>query len=276
MGKSKDPIASRRQVLRGLSMGIAAGTLSPLYARHQAYDVKLVQRDLKLPQWKADGFRVAVLSDFHLTADNQTERAIAATRMAFRAKPDLVVVCGDFLEHDEPDEQDNVRKLMAVFNEATCPCVGVLGNHDYWSLGVAELSATIGASKLKLLRNEIYEIDGVTIAGVDDYIGLKSKFDFFEKGKVSSSLIALLHEPDVVRRQPDHVSLQISGHSHGGQICLPFGRHIHTPAFARKYIAGFYPNAERPLYVTKGIGTTGVDYRFFCDPEVSLLTLRGV
>lgn len=256
-------------------MGIAAGTLSPLYARKQAYDVELVRQDLKLPKWNADGFRVAVLSDFHLTGESQTDRAILATRMAFDQKPDVVVCCGDFLEHNLPNEHENVARFLKVFEDATAPCVGVLGNHDYWSLTIANLVDSISRSKLKLLRNELFEIEGVSIAGVDDYIGLKSKFDFFPEGRVSASLIALLHEPDVVKRQPKHVSLQISGHSHGGQVCLPFGKHIHTPAHARKYISGFYPTAEVPLYVTRGIGTTGVDYRLFCDPEVSLLTLRG-
>lgn len=271
----RDPIKTRRQVLRGLGLGMVAGTLTPIYARQQAYDVKLHRRDLKLPGWKADGFKVGVASDFHLTAPRQTDRAIDSMRLLFAAKPDVIVTCGDFVEHDVPKQHDNVRRFLKVFEEAPCPCVGVFGNHDYWSLAIPELLDSISRSRLQILRNEIYELSGVTIAGVDDYIGLKSKFDFYEKGKVSQSLIALLHEPDIVKRQPDHVCLQISGHSHGGQVCLPFGKQIHTPAHARQHIAGFYPKAKVPLYVTTGVGTTGVDYRLFCDPEVALLTLRG-
>lgn len=272
---AKDPVASRRQVLKGLGLGITAGTLSPLYARHQAYNLKLERHDLTLPKWNASGLRVAVLSDFHLTGAAQTDRAIAAAQMAFAEKPDIVVVCGDFIEHDLPQELDNTKRFLAAFDQATCPCVGVLGNHDYWSLATEDLVATIRRSRLKLLRNEIFELDGVSIAGVDDFIGSRAKFDFYPPGRVSKSLISLMHEPDIVKRQPRHVSLQLSGHSHGGQVCLPFGQHLHTPGFAKQYIAGFYPHAKVPLYVTRGIGTTGVDYRLFCDPEVSLLTLRG-
>jgi len=271
----RDPKKTRRQVLMGLSAGMVAGTLSPLYARQQAYDVKVRQRRLTLPGWTADGYRVGVISDLHLTAERQTDRAINSLRKLFRERPDIVVLCGDLIEKDIPREHENVARFLETFEDATCPCVGVLGNHDYWSMGVPKLIDAIGRSRLQLLRNDIYEHEGVTIAGVDDYIGLKSKFDFYEKGKVSQSLISLLHEPDIVKRQPEHVRLQISGHSHGGQVCLPFGKHIHTPAHARKYISGFYPDATVPLYVTTGVGTTGVDYRLFCDPEVAVLTLTG-
>lgn len=274
MAGQKDPAVSRRQVLRGLGLGVAAGTLSPLYARHQAYDLRVVEKTLELPKWNADGFRVAFLSDFHVTGASQTDRAMESVRLALAAKPDVLLVGGDFLEHNIESEHENVRRFLKAFDGAPCPCVTVLGNHDYWSTSVDVLTGEIHRSNLKLLRNELFELDGVTIAGIDDYIDLKSRFDFYPRGRVSKNLIAILHEPDVVKRQPDHVSLQVSGHSHGGQVCLPFGKHVHTPGFAKKYIAGFYPAAKVPLYVTKGVGTTGVDYRLFCDPEVSVLTLR--
>ena len=93
---------------------------------------------------------------------------------------------------------------------------------------------------------------------------------------MSKSLLALFHEPDFVSEVPKHVSLQVSGHSHGGQICLPGGYAVHTPFGAKKYKSGYYPDARVPLYVTRGVGTTGPDYRLFCRPEVTILTLRGV
>lgn len=274
MAKAKDPAVSRRQVLRGLGLGVAAGTLSPLYARHQAYDLKLVEKTLELPRWNANGFRLAFISDFHLTGVSQTDRAIESVRMAFEAKPHMVILGGDFLEHNLESEHDNVKRFLGSFDGAPCPCVSVLGNHDFWSLSVDQLTGEIQRSNLKLLRNELFELDGVTVAGIDDYIDHKSRFDFFPEGRVSKSLISVLHEPDVVKKQPEHVSLQLSGHSHGGQVCMPFGKHLHTPGFAKDYIAGYYPNAKVPLFVTKGVGTTGVDYRLFCDPEVAILTLR--
>jgi predicted MPP superfamily phosphohydrolase len=85
----------------------------------------------------------------------------------------------------------------------------------------------------------------------------------------------MLHEPDYVDDvTPAECSLQVSGHSHGGQMCLPFGRPLSLPRGARKYFGGFYPDAKVPLYVSRGVGTIGVDLRFFCPPEVTVLTLK--
>jgi predicted MPP superfamily phosphohydrolase len=119
------------------------------------------------------------------------------------------------------------------------------------------------------------EVNGVTIAGIDDAIANRQRYDFLTGGNHSKSLVALFHEPDFVDEVPKHISLQLSGHSHGGQICLPGGFSVHSPFGARKYVAGFYPNARVPLYVTRGIGTTGPDLRTFCRPEVSILTLES-
>jgi predicted MPP superfamily phosphohydrolase len=125
------------------------------------------------------------------------------------------------------------------------------------------------------LRNGSFEVDGVTVAGIDDAIAGRNNPEFLQPGRHSKSLLTLLHEPDVVEDTPDHVSLQISGHSHGGQICLPTGVALHTPKGAKKYISGFYPDAKVPLYVTRGVGTQGLDWRLFCLPEVSLLTINA-
>jgi hypothetical protein len=71
---------------------------------------------------------------------------------------------------------------------------------------------------------------------------------------------------------PQEVSLQLSGHSHGGEVCLPGGFALHTPSAAKRYISGFYPNAPVPLYVSRGIATLS-PMRIYCPPEVAVLTL---
>jgi predicted MPP superfamily phosphohydrolase len=165
--------------------------------------------------------------------------------------------------------------LVAEFNDAACPVVAIMGNHDYWSTVPRKVVEAFRESKVKMLLNQTFELDGVTIAGLDDAIQRAQSYEFFPAGTVSKSLIALFHEPDFVKDMPKHVSLQISGHSHGGQVCLPFGKSMYTPYGARKYVAGFYPDARVPLFVSRGVGTTGPDYRLFCAPEVSVLTLRS-
>jgi uncharacterized protein len=246
-----------------------------MFARSSSYDLQIDRHELRLPRWDAEGFKVAVLSDLHLNSDAEAGRAQRAIRMAVAEKPDLVLLPGDFVNHSGPKNLELLATTLELCTLFSCPCVGVLGNHDYWTGHPEKVIATIRETPVKLLRNEVLDVSGVSLVGVDDAIQGKDRYDFFPRRETSRSCLAMLHEPDYVEEMPGHVSLQVSGHSHGGQICLPFGRALHTPRGARKYIKGFYENATVPLYVSRGVGTTGPDYRMFCPPEISVLTLRS-
>lgn len=264
---------SRRNLLRAMGSGMVVGAASPLFGQYCAYQLTVERPKIKLPKWDAPGLKLGFITDFHLTGRSQTERAVRSARLTFAQKPDLIILGGDYLEHAHESEIKNLKAFLEVFNESNCPVIAIMGNHDYWSNAVPDVFESFKRSPVRLLRNELYEFQGVSIAGIDDYIDRKSDFKFFPAGTVSKSLIAVLHEPDVVRWQPDHVSLQISGHSHGGQVCLPSGQHIHTPKWAKDYISGYYPDAKVPLYVSRGVGTTGIDARLFCSPEVTVFEL---
>lgn len=258
-----------------MGAGLIAGSATPALARVYAHRVELNRSTLTLPNWSADGFQLAFLSDLHMNSSGKLDRAREAARLAISAQPDVIVLGGDYLDLRHPSIVENVGKFLAEFREATCPVVAIMGNHDYWSGAARSLIETFAKSPVRMLRNDLFEVEGVTLAGIDDAIERRHKMDFFPKGRVSKSLISVFHEPDFVSDMPDHVSLQISGHSHGGQVCLPFGVSMYTPFGARKYIAGYYPQAEVPIFVTRGVGTTGPDFRLFCAPEVAILTLRG-
>jgi uncharacterized protein len=266
---------SRRTVLRSFVAGAVAGVAGSAYADRSAYYPILERRELHLPRWDADGFRIAVLGDTHANQPLQMDRARRAARMAMAEKPDVIVMVGDFVDTSRFYALDHIRWAFEDLADATCPCLAVLGNHDYWVEHPERVIAAIDETPLTLLRNETFDVGGVSIAGVDDALNNRHDLTFFPPDKVSKSTIALLHEPDFVDEMPEHVSLQISGHSHGGQLCLPFGVPLHLPRGARRYYRGFYPDAPAPLYVTRGIGTIGVDWRTFAAPEVSLLTLRS-
>lgn len=250
-----------------------AGVTSPLIGQYSAYQLTVEHVDLKLPRWDAPGLKLGFISDFHLTAEGPAKRAIQSVQLTFRERPDLIVLGGDYIERNTDAQLKRLDQFLAVFADSPCPVVAIMGNHDYWSKGAAEVFERFSKSPVELLRNQVYDFHGVSVVGIDDYIDRKAKFDFFPEGAVSRSLIALMHEPDVVRRQPPNVSLQLSGHSHGGQVCLPFGKHLHTPGWARDYVKGYYPKAKVPLYVSRGVGTTGIDARFFCPPEVTILKI---
>lgn len=258
-----------------MAAGLFAGAAIPTYARTYAYRIQTERHDLELERWSADGFRIALVTDLHMNSRSETERAIEAAQIAMSEKPDLILLGGDYVDLKHPTIIGNVSKLMAAFGDASCPVAAVMGNHDYWSTAPKKVIEAVRESKVRMLLNDNLEVDGVTIAGLDDAIQRQQRYDFFPEGRVSRSLVALFHEPDFVKDMPRHVSLQLSGHSHGGQVCMPFGKSLYTPFGARKYVAGFYPDAKVPLFVSRGVGTTGPDYRLFCPPEVSVLTLRS-
>lgn len=246
------------------------------FAAHSAHWLSVEEYEIRIPNWDADGFRVAVIADLHMASQSQFENAMVAAELARQQKADVILVPGDFIDRTTTLTRSYIRKFCNRLSSGNAPVFAALGNHDYGAGHPERIMREIEATKVRLLRNEVAEVDGVSIAGIDDGLFNKQNVDVLEPGKYSRSLLAMFHEPDYVREMPDHVSLQVSGHSHGGQICLPFGIPVHTPIGARDYIDGFYPDAKVPLFVTRGVGTTGVPYRMFCRPQIAVLTIRQV
>jgi len=230
---------------------------------------------IRLPKWDADGFRVAVLADLHTNSKAEAAHAANALRLAIEQKPDLIALPGDFVNRGYEQYLGFVRESLEPLHDAKCPVVATLGNHDYDCRNINGLIESIHSSGAQILRNKSIEVSGVTVGGIDDGLWRKHRPEFLADASLSKSLLALFHEPDYVKYVPSTISLQLSGHSHGGQICLPGGKPLHTPLGAWKYYEGFYPDANVPLFVTRGVGTVGPRLRLFCRPEVSILTIRA-
>jgi predicted MPP superfamily phosphohydrolase len=202
------------------------------------------------------------------------DMALKAFSIAMDLKPDLLVFTGDFLNKVNPERLGFVQEVFGRLSEATCPCLAVPGNHDYSCDDPELLFSTVKKTPIRLLRNEITEVAGVSIVGVDDALQNQARFDISGSPMLSTSTLVLLHEPDYVGQLMGTPSLVLSGHSHGGEICLPGGIPIHTPRGAQTYKGGYYSNAPTPLYVSRGVATLG-PVRLFCPPEVTLLTVSG-
>jgi len=242
------------------------------FGRQVADDLEVERVTLKLPGWPLPAYRVALLADFLAIDEARVQRACTAVRLAAETKPDLVVIAGDFTSRATPWALELLRRSLEDLPRGV-PCVGVLGNHDYASGDPRAVAETVASAGVRLLRNEVTEIGPVAVAGVDDMLYGYSDWACAAAYCGSLPLLAVVHEPDAVVGAPTNVALQLSGHSHGGQICLPFGYPLRLPPGARRFWRGFHPEATRPLYVTRGVGTTGLDLRLWCPPEVSILTL---
>ncbi len=237
-------------------------------------EVRLERRNISLARWDAPGFRIAQISDVHLNNTGMRDKALQAVHLAMKQKPDLLVFTGDFLNKAKPECLGYVKEVFDHLGDAGCPCFAVPGNHDYTCEDTGRLFEVIAATPLHLLRNQIAEVHGISIAGLDDaYHGL-AQFETTKSSELSVSTLVLLHEPDYVRQVQGTPSLVLSGHSHGGEICLPGGIPIHTPIGASIYKGGYYPDAPTPIYVSRGVGTLG-PCRIFCPPEVTLITVNA-
>lgn len=254
------------------------------------------RRKLKLCGWPAerDGFRIALLADFHIRDEYSIALAQRAVELALEEEPDAVVIAGDFVGYWKSSSPWQLEEALKGLEPMRGRIFAVPGNHDYWfeeldasppvrtprpkspspsrpdhgSL-LAGVCAELG---INLLRNESVEVDGITWVGIDSANERYADPDSAMEG-AGEITIALWHEPDYVDFLPAGAALMLSGHSHGGQWRFPWGwTPMHTKGGTR-YVEGFYPDASTPLYVSRGIGTTGPPARLGVLPEVAILEL---
>ena len=201
-------------------------------------------------------------------------------------RPDLIVLTGDFVT--APFVRNDDEKAAS----AAEPCArllrqmrsrhglwAVMGNHDC-ATDPQRVTRALQAEGIQCLANEssAIERDGVRfwLAGVNDVLSGNANLPkTLHDVPSDEATVLLVHEPDyadVVARLP--VDLQLSGHSHGGQVRLPWLGPLYLPDLARKYVWGLYQLGNLTLYTNPGLGTIGLPVRWNCPPEITLLTLR--
>lgn len=233
----------------------------------------LVRRTLRLPLWPApmNGYRIALLGDFHLRDKYTLRMARRAMLLALEQKPDAIALVGDFVGYWKDESPRLLGEALEPLEEFDGPKIAVPGNHEYWGGAPDLLLPIFQEFGIRLLRNESVVVDGIEWVGLDSLnagMANTSTLQHF------NAAVALWHEPDAAACLPRGCALMLSGHSHGGQFVLPGGLVPMTSRNGRQYRRGFYPNAPTPLFVTSGIGTTGPPSRFLCPPEVVVLSLE--
>lgn len=220
-----------------------------------------------------DGLRVAHLTDFHrcyLTPDSLLREAVS---IANASCPDLIVMTGDFVYFDPAD----IAPCAEIVAELKAPLglYGILGNHDYSADGPAMRRALEEAGVTMLINDSLQLPGGLWLAGIDDDIKGKPHIaSAFSRIGLHEPTLALIHNPRTAKLFPERECLALAGHTHGGQVKLPFItawklRHIGAEHFR----AGWYDVGRVRLYVNSGLGNAGVPFRFLCPPEVALFTL---
>jgi predicted MPP superfamily phosphohydrolase len=279
------PISRRKFIrLSAVAGGAALGADCVLFEPNLP---RLVMKEIALRRWpsRLDGFRIALLSDFHYDPVFSVHPIKTAVGMVNALAPDLIVLTGDFVS--APAVGRSAKAAAAAE-----PCAqllsglhaphglwAVLGNHDVvtdWHR-VMKALRSVGIQVLSNFSTAI-ERDGgrFWLVGVDDVLEKRADLHKAMHSTPSDEAAVLLaHEPDYadyVAQYP--VDLQLSGHSHGGQVRLPFLPPLYLPGLAKKYVMGLHQVGGLTLYTNVGIGTVGIPVRLNCRPEVTLLTIR--
>jgi uncharacterized protein len=230
-----------------------------------------------------EGYRIVQLSDIHARSgvmDRQQLEKVA--NIANQQHPNLIALTGDYIT-DHPEKAEEMLTNTFRQLKATDGIVAIMGNHDREEKDDnVPLERAFAQAKVKLLKNAVYSIDKdghkLNIAGVDDVF-----FKYADLPLTISQLpetgtnILLAHEPDFVdtTAATHKFALQLSGHSHGGQIVIPFVPRL-LPHMARKYVSGHHTIDGTQLYVSSGVGTTGLPQaRINCRPEISVIVLHA-
>jgi predicted MPP superfamily phosphohydrolase len=276
---------TRRYFLRLLLGSTATVGLSALGGAGYAtlvepYWLALRQVDIPIPDLPAElnGYTIAQLSDLHRGPDITQQTISRAVELVMCEDPALVALTGDYGSVSAAYAASCAEALspLASFGKA----IACLGNHDHWTNAdvVAQSLSNVG---ITVLRNTAQQIaDRLWVAAVDDVWEEHADLDKALSAIPASAIVVLLaHEPDyadeVAAANDDRIRLQLSGHSHGGQVNLPFIGPPVRPYLAQKYHTGRYRLGHMWLYVNRGVGLIRPAVRLNCRPEVTTLTLRS-
>ena len=281
-------MAKLKRTLRGVSRGRVAAATALLgglvYAREvETRRVEIKPVTLTLPRLSPefDGYRVVQIGDLHLDDWTKPERLKGITQKVNEQRPDLVAITGDFASYSA--EQLDAQRLIEALRglRARDGCVAILGNHDYLT-DVKLVRRCIREGGVTELINGVLTLKrgdaALHFAGIDDVMEGRSRLDLvLQKLPESGAAILLAHEPDFadVSAATGRFDLQLSGHSHGGQIGVPLLRRLVLPPFSQRYTGGLYQVRGMLQYTNRGLGFVHLRARFLCRPEITVFTLRS-
>jgi predicted MPP superfamily phosphohydrolase len=277
---------TRRNFLIGTGTTAAALALySGEVARHE---VDIVHRPIAIANLPAafNGYRIVQLSDIHLDEYTEPfflERIVSKVNTL---NPDLVLLTGDFITHGSITfiaGRSAAYRCAEIIATLTAPLrYGILGNHDV-AFDAPLVIQALSSHGTPVLVNRYLPIERngarLWLCGVDDPGQSNPDLGLALPTKPDGPVILMAHEPDYADTVMAHprghlVDLMLSGHSHGGQIRLPFLGPLILPPLGEKYPEGHYRFNRMQLYVNRGIGTVGLPFRLNCPPEITVITLQ--
>ena len=280
---SRRALLSRRRLLGGGALAAAGltggGGACFLWGERHFPAIYRVRAAVSgLPAWLR-GYRIAQVSDMHRGPYVTEEYLRRCGALVDSLAPDLVVATGDFVDHRVRWAESCAAALSGL--RAPDGVFAVLGNHDHWSEDAQQVAAALEGAGLRMLTNRSARLQrsgrSWWLCGVDDIWSGRPDLDAALRDVPETGFrILLCHEPDFADRAAAWgIPLQLSGHSHGGQVRLPGCRPFVAPPYGRKYPQGLQQVERSPslVYTNVGLGVIFPPIRLNCRPEVTLLTL---
>jgi len=235
-----------------------------------------------LPDWPkgAKPVTAVLIADIHIgNASMEPERLNDIVDQINALRPDLVLIAGDFIAGHQPNMADRVADGMSDALARLTPPLGtvaVLGNHDLWT-GITVIRDALARAHVTLLSNEAVERGPIAIAGIDDHFTGQRDIDqaWGRVRRLPGARVALSHSPDIDYGLPKDASLLLAGHSHCGQVALPFYGPIVWVTRDRNR-CGLIRQGKLNIIVTAGLGTSGVPFRLSAPPDLWMLHLGPV
>jgi predicted MPP superfamily phosphohydrolase len=246
-------------------------------------EIEVASERLELPRWRAElaGLRVVVIADLHAGSPQIDARRIdAIVERVNREQVDLVALLGDYIDPavalGEWIEPEAIAERLAGLT-SRLGTYAVLGNHDWGHTG-ARMGRALRDTGIELLENRAVAVGGGAfwIAGLGDLMKRSADLDgTLAQVPGGAPTLLISHNPDVFPRVPPEVALTLSGHTHGGQVDIPWLRDKLTPSrYGARYTGGHIVEGGRHLYVSDGIGTSRLPVRFRAKPQIPVLELH--
>jgi uncharacterized protein len=249
--------------------------------------LRVVERPVAVPAWPAGApMRIALLSDLHVgsprNGPDNLRRIVARTNAA---APDLVLLLGDFVHHETLGgkyvEPETIEEII-VGLRAPWGVFAVLGNHDL-GLNGRRITRALERAGIRVLSDRAVRIDPADgrhrpfwLAGVSDLLrGAHDVAGTLAQVTDDGPILLMTHNPDLFPEIPPRVALTVAGHTHGGQVYLPFiGRPVVPSAYGQRFAAGLVIEDGRRMFVATGIGTSILPVRFLVPPEITILRIE--
>jgi predicted MPP superfamily phosphohydrolase len=276
---------TRRSFLAGASAaGIGLAVYSGTHARHEFEITHRTIAIRDLPDAFV-GFRFVQISDLHLVEYTEPWFLEEMVRQVNALSPELVLITGDYISEGPrafPVAWRAAGVCAEILSGLTAPQrFGVLGNHDA-RVGQSHVIEPLQAHGTPILVDSSVQIhrgsDTLWLCGSDDAAINRPDLDRTVPSFAKHPLILMCHEPDYADQVVRHprfplVDLMLSGHTHGGQIRLPWVGPLLLPPMGTNYVSGLFRLGHMQLYVNRGLGTVGLPFRLNCPAEITHITL---